>query len=218
MKDGSKRIFLIALGIYFILLGIFAIILSLYNNDPSQILYACYVGLILIGIGMLTKKSSIILSQVYLLTIPILIWDIDFFHWIIFKKPLWGITDYFFSVHPSIIGNFVSLQHLYLVPLSVYALTLMNIKRRDAWKWSLLELVLIFFAVFTLSVPALNVDCVFRPCININFGIPYPIVWFLISFSMIGVTALILNHFLCPKKFKKYQKKKRRNKQHKNIS
>jgi hypothetical protein len=207
MKERNKKIFLITLGIYFILLGIVAIILSLYKHNPSQILYACYVGLILIGIGILTKKSSIILSQVYLLTIPILIWDIDFFHWIIFRGPLWGVTDYFFSTPPAILGNFVSLQHLYLVPLSIYALTLIGVKRRDAWKWSFLELVIIFVAVITMSAPALNVDCVFRPCININFGIPYPIVWFLISFSMVGITALLLN-LLWPKRLKDYRKKK----------
>ncbi len=206
MKEGTKSIFLIVLGIYFILLGIFAIIFSLYNNNPSQILYACYVGLILIGIGMLTKRSSIILSQVYLLTIPIMIWDIDFFHWIIFKGPLWGITNYFFSTTPSILGNFISLQHLYLVPLSIYALTLIGVKRKDAWKWSLLELVIIFIAVMTLSLPALNVDCVFHPCMNINFGIPYSIVWFLISFIMVGVTAIILNFFLWPRKNRRKKK------------
>lgn len=208
MKEESKRIFLITLGIYFILLGIAAIILSFYNHNPSQILYACYVGLILIGIGILTKKSSIILSQVYLLAIPILIWDIDFVHWIIFKGPLWGITDYFFSNPPAILGNFVSLQHLYLVPLSIYALILMGVKRKDAWKWSLIELVIIYIAVLAFSTSALNVDCAFHPCVNINFGIPYPIVWFLVSFSMIGVTAIILNYFLWPKGLKNHRKKK----------
>jgi len=205
MKKRNKIIILNLLGSYFLLLGITAIIRSIYRQTPSQILYACYIGTILIGIGILTKRSFIILSQVYILTIPLLIWDIDFIHWLIFNRPLWGITDYFFFDFSAILDKFVTLQHLYTIPISIYAVKLIGIKRKDAWKWSFIQIVAIFIAVITFSPQELNVNCIFYSCININYGLPYNLVWFLISFSMISITALFLNYFLWHKRIKIYR-------------
>lgn len=196
MKNKNKNIFLTLLGIYFLLLGITAIAISIYRQVPSQILYACYSGIILIGIGILTKKSFIISSQVYILAIPLLVWDIDFIHWLIFNKPLWGITNYFFFNFSATIDKFVSLQHLYTIPLAIYAIKLIGMKRRDAWKLSFIQLIVIFILVAAISAPNLNINCVFYSCININYGLPYILVWFLVSFSMVSITALILNYFL----------------------
>ncbi len=202
MKKRNKIIILNLLGTYFLVLGIIAIVKSLYRGVPSQILYACYIGTILIGIGILTKTSFIVLSQVYILAIPLLIWDVDFIHWLIFNRPLWGITDYFFFDFSATIDKFVTLQHLYTVPLAIYAVKLIGVKRKDAWKWSFIQLILMFVAVTALSPPELNVNCVFASCIDINYWLPYNIIWFLVSFSMTSITALFLNYFLWPKKRK----------------
>src|SRR3989338_4012560 len=119
MNNKNKTIILRLIGAYFLLLGITAILRSLYIGAPYQILYACYIGAILIGVGILTKKSIIILSQIYILAIPLLIWDIDFIHWIIFKTPLWGITDYFFFDISANLDKFITLQHLYTIPVAI---------------------------------------------------------------------------------------------------
>ena len=84
------------------------------------------------------------MSQVYILTIPLLIWNIDFFYWLIFDKPLWGITDYFFVNNVFNLGKVISLQHLFTIPLSIYAANLIGVKRRDAWKWSFIQIILVF--------------------------------------------------------------------------
>jgi hypothetical protein len=205
MEKRKKTIILNLIGTYFLLLGITAILSSLHKQTPSQIFYICYIGMVLIGIGILTKRSFIILSQIYILAIPLLIWDIDFIHWIIFNSPLWGITDYFFLNLSATLDRFVSLQHLYTIPLSIYAVKLIGMKRKDAWKWSFIQIVVIFIAVITFSPQELNVNCIFYSCININYGLPYNLVWFLISFSMISITALFLNYFLWHKRIKIYR-------------
>lgn len=192
----KKTIVLPIIGVYFLLLGITAILRSFYNNAPYQILYACYIGAILIGIGILTKKSFIILSQVYILAIPLLVWDIDFIHWLIFNKPLWGITDYFFNNPYATIDKFISLQHLYTIPLSLYTIKLIGIKRKNALNWSFIQVVVFFLIITIFSPPSLNVNCVFSSCIDVNSGLPYVIVWFLASFSMIIITALLFSYFL----------------------
>jgi len=199
MKKEKQLLFLDLIGIFFLILGIIAIANSMYNKNPTQILYLCYLGLIIIGIGILTKRSSIILSQVYILAIPLLIWDIDFLHWIITQKPLFGITDYFFLEGHSLIGKIVSLQHLFTIPLSVYAANLIGIKRKDAWKWSFIQIILVFVAVSLFSSPELNINCIFNSCINLYIGLPYRLTWFLIIFSMTFITSILL-HLLPLKK------------------
>ena len=208
MKKKNKIIILNLLGTYFLLLGMAAIARSLYSGTPSQILYACYIGAILIGVGILTKKSFIVLSQVYILAIPLLFWDIDFIHWLIFNKPLWGITDYFFFDFSATIDRFITLQHLYIIPVSIYAAKLIGVKRNNALLWSFIQLILMFSVITIFSPPKLNVNCVFESCIDINFDIPYNIAWFLVSFGMVTITALFLNYFLWTKKSKNRSFKK----------
>jgi hypothetical protein len=199
MKERGKRIILNIIGVYFLILGITAISLSLLKQMPTQLLYACYIGMILIGIGILTRKSFLILSQIYIIAIPSIVWGIDFFHWLIFKTPLWGMTDYFFLSSAITLDKFISLQHFYIFPLAIYTAKLIR-KEKNAWKLSLIQLIIIFLAVKILSPPELNINCVFYSCIDINWILPYNLIWFLISFSIVGITALLLNYFLWPKK------------------
>lgn len=208
MKREHKFILLNIIGIFFLVLGILAVVNSIYNNYPTQILYMCYFGIIFIGIGILTKKSFIIMSQVYILAIPLLLWDIDFFYWLIFDKPLWGITDYFFLNNVFNLGKIISLQHLFTIPLSIYAASLIGVKRRDAWKWSFIQIILVFSAVSILSPAELNINCVFEPCININSGLPYGLTWFLVIFAMTFISSVLLNYFIIPKSKTKKSRRK----------
>ena len=194
MERKNKYLILDIIGVFFLALGIAAIANSMYNQNPTQILYMCYFGLILIGIGILTKRSYIIMSQVYILAIPLLIWTIDFLYWLIIRKPLWGITDYYFINTAFDLGKSVSLQHLFTVPLAIYAASLIGVKRKDAWKWSFIQVILIFAAVSLLSPPEANINCVFNPCINVYLGLPYKLTWFLIIFSMTFITSILLNY------------------------
>jgi hypothetical protein len=196
MKKKKKFLLLDLLGIFFLFWGIVAIAVSMYNQNPTQILYMCYLGLILIGIGILTKRSFIIMSQVYILAIPLLVWDIDFLHWLIFQKPLFGITNYFFAEGHSLIGKIISLQHLFTVPIAIYASKIIGIKRKDAWKWSFIQIIFVYLLVSLLTSPDTNVNCIFNPCINVYFGLPYRLTWFLVIFGMTFISSLGINLIL----------------------
>lgn len=193
MKKKFQFLILDIIGIFFLVWGIIAISLSMYNQTPTQILFMCYLGIILIGIGILTRRSFIIMSQIYILAIPILFWDIDFLHWIIFNQPLFGITDYFFVVSGWTLGKIISLQHLFTVPLAIYASSIIGVKRRDAWKWSFIQITIVYLLVSWFSSPDLNVNCIFSPCIDIYFGLPYKLTWFIIIFGMTFITSVLLN-------------------------
>lgn len=199
MKKKTKLILLDIIGIFFLIIGITAIAKSMYRQTPTQILFMCYIGLILIGIGILTKRSFIIMSQVYILAIPLLAWDIDFLYWILFNKPLWGLTDYFFLEPSLTLDKLVTLQHLFTVPLAIYAASLIGIKRKDAWKWSFIQVTIVYLLVSLLSSYDANINCVFKSCINIHFGVPwlpYRLTWFIAIFSMTFITSIILNYLL----------------------
>jgi len=193
MNDSHKSIFLNVLGVFFIVLGFLAIARSIYNQIPTQILYMCYLGLILIGVGILMRNSFIIMSQVYILAIPLLVWNIDFLYQLIFGGPLWGITDYFFFDFSFTVDKLITLQHIFTIPLSIYAASLIGLKRKDAWKLSFAQIILVYIVVVLISPPELNVNCVFDPCINISLGLPYGVTWFLIIFSMTYLSSLLLN-------------------------
>lgn len=193
MRKKYKFILLDIIGVFFLFLGIVSIANSMYYQHPTQILYLCYFGLIFIGIGILTKRSYIIMSQVYILAIPLSIWSIDFLYQLILNKPLLGITDYFFLNSGIYLWKITTLHHLFTVPLAIYAASLIGLKKKDAWIWSFIQIILIFIVVTLLSDPELNINCVFNPCINVYFGLPYRLTWFLIIFTMTFITSVLLN-------------------------
>jgi hypothetical protein len=199
----NKNLILNSLGIFILMIGILAIIDSVLNHNYSQILWFCYIGLLLIGIGILLRNSWIITSQLNILILPLIFWNIDFFYRLIARVPLWGITNYFFLPETNIFSKIITLQHLFTIPLSLYCLYIIKIKRKDSWKLSLLEVGLIFLAVRLFTSRVLNINCVFKSCINqltANIQIPLTILWFLIFFIIIIVTEFVLNNIRAFKK------------------
>jgi len=199
IKD-YEDIILNIVGILFLVLGIVAVLNSLYSKNLMQVFWACYLGLLLIGFGIIKRNSFIIMSQVYILAIPLILWDIDFLYWIIMQKPLWGITDYFFLERVLNLGKLISLQHLFTIPLSIYAVKKIGLKRRDAWKWSFIQITVVYILVSVLTTPEYNINCVFNPCINLYFGLPYRLTWFIIFFGMTSLTSVVINNFIIKKK------------------
>jgi hypothetical protein len=206
MKKKYKFWILNVFGVFFLVLGILAIINSLYIKNPMQVFWMCYVSLILIGTGILTRNSFLIMSQVYILAIPVLIWDADFLYQLILQKPLWGLTNYFFYDRALNLGKFISLQHLYTVPFALYTVHLIGLKRSDAWKLSFAQAFFVYIAISLFTTTESNINCVFNPCINVHFGIPYRLTWFLTFFTMIFITALIINNItFFKRKLKKHE-------------
>lgn len=203
MKKSTKNIILDIIGIFLLILGIISISNSMYYQNPTQVLFMCYIGLMIIGIGILIKRTFLIMSQVYILTIPHIVWTIDFLYQQIFNKPLWGITDYFFIDNFLVLEKIISLQHIFTIPLAIYAVILIGLKRRDAWKLSLIQITIIYVLVTLLTLSETNINCVFSPCINVHIGLPYRLTWFVVLFLMTFITSILLNKFIIPKKRKK---------------
>ncbi len=193
MKLKTNKLIVFVLGIYFFSLGILAIINTLINKNYFGILWICYFGLLFVGVGMIMRNSSFILSQLNLLTIPLVFWNIDFFYRLITGNSFFGITDYLF-VGQKTLGNFITLQHIYIIPFALYAIYLIKLKRTDAWKISFLEIGLVFLIGLLFTPVKENVNCIFNSCISfVNIsGILYYFVWFVVFFIMILITNFVI--------------------------
>ncbi|MFZ5955426.1 MAG: hypothetical protein ACOYT4_03295 [Nanoarchaeota archaeon] len=194
-----KEFLLNLIGSFFILLSISAVLYSIYFRKLYQIFWMCYICLGLIGIGILKRDSYLVTAQINILFIPMIIWNIDFFYFAFFQKPLWRITDYYFLNQQSI-SRFITLQHFYTIPLAIFALILINSERTNSWKLSFAEGSLIFFLtrLFVSNYKSLNINCAFYPCVFHNifpFKI-YALIWFSVLFLMCFISNKIINQIL----------------------
>ncbi|MEA3329652.1 MAG: hypothetical protein U9Q06_02815 [Nanoarchaeota archaeon] len=192
MKLNYKNLFLNGLGGFFILVGLIAIINANYEYDFLSILWFCYLGLILIGVGVLFRNSFLIASQLNILTIPLIIWSLDFIYFIFTKNYLFGITDYFFEAGP-LISKIVTVQHLYTIPLAFIALYLIKLKRKNAWKLSIFQVVAFYAGIYFFTPVERNINCVFKFCGDFQVPMLYSVFWFVIFFTMIFFTNFALN-------------------------
>ncbi|MBI2043891.1 hypothetical protein HYT24_00825 [Candidatus Pacearchaeota archaeon] len=193
-KTLKQNVFLIIIGTFFILIGVGAILNSLYNGRPTQILWMCYISMIILGIGMIRKDNFIILSQLYILTIPVLIWNIDFVYYLITGNPFLGITDYFFEQTGLSLGKLISLQHLFTIPLAFLAVRMIGPVEPNAWNFSFIQVGIVFILSRFFTPEILNVNCVFSPCANVLGALPYyQWIWFFGSFIIIMVSAYVIN-------------------------
>jgi hypothetical protein len=181
------------LGLFFIILSIIAVVNAFKEFDVYFVLWFCYLGIFLIGLGIFMKKDFLIVSQINILAIPMVVWSIDFFYVLIFGGSLMGITNYFFE--QSSVSNFVSLQHIFTLPLVLLSLWFIKIKRDDYWKISFLQIILFYFFTYFFTPVENNINCVFEFCGNIDFGFFYPVGWFLFFLGIIFLTNFLLVKF-----------------------
>jgi len=182
-------------GSFFIILGILAFVNAFLHLESAIPLWFSYFAVFLIGIGILTKNSDLVAIQANIIVIPYIFWNIDFFYQLITGSTLWGITDYFFIIgFMKSLGNYITLEHIYTVPVAIAFIYFLGIQRKDLWKYSFLEAALIFFISFFFSSSDMNANCVFESCISfISLGSPgYQAFWFFIVFLMVFLTNFFL--------------------------
>ena len=189
----NKKILINILGSIFLIWGIGAITDNIFKIDTgiAPVLWMSYICLIIIGIGVLKKDSSLIASQTAIIGIPYLFWNIDFLYYLFAGKSLFGTADYFFQPGP-IIGKIITLQHIFNLPLSLFAIYLIKLKRTDFWIISATQITLVFIISRAVTNYSQNVNCVYHNCANFSFGLPYVLEWFVAHSIMIGLTSWFL--------------------------
>jgi hypothetical protein len=186
-------------GLVFIFFGSMGIVNAIYFGRYVQILWFCYIGLILMGVGVLKRSSYLVGSQLNILLIPLIFWSVDFIYLLFGKGSFLGIADYMFW-EGHILPKIISLQHLFSVPLALYSIYLIGLKRKDMWKFSFAEVSIIYFASYLFSIGGRNINCTFVPCINVAVPGFYPFVWFFVMFIIILVTNFLVVYLFTRKR------------------
>ncbi len=189
MKDRILNI----VGIIFLVFGITAVINTSLSN-PKGILWFCYLGLIILGIGFLKKDHFLIESQLNILTLPLIIWMFDFIYFLIFKHSLLNIVDYFFVSGP-ILPKIITSQHLFTIPLALYAIKFIKPVSKGSWKLSLIQVSIIFIISRILSNYEENINWAYHTSLNLNLPY-YPLFWFAIIFTIIILTNSLLKKII----------------------
>lgn len=199
MKKSDWIIYSIA-AILFITL-VLMVINSLLAKQYYDVFWYCYIAIFILVIGLIKKNSFIISSQIIILLIPDLLWISDFFYLMFTGNSLLGLTKNF--PHDSLFNQVTNLQHLYVVPLSLLALSMIKLKKN--YKILLVglgEITLTFFLTL-LFVPMSIINCVHANCVNITpTFLPYYVLWFLFSFSFIIISYLVISNLPFLKKKK----------------
>jgi len=181
MQDKKKERILNLLGVVFVLWGLVAVLYQFSIQEHYFVLWFCYIGLILIGTGILVRSDFLIASQLAIMGLPSLVWAIDFFYFLLTGDPLWGITTYFFEDQTKI-GNLISLQHLFTVPLALFSLSMIKLKRKDFWVLSIVEVIVFYFISRIFSTLEQNINYVFSSSLPFKTPLPYVFDWFFFFF------------------------------------
>ncbi|MCL5018399.1 MAG: hypothetical protein M1416_01375 [Candidatus Pacearchaeota archaeon] len=190
-----KEAYLNVFGIFYIAIAIIAFYDSIkYFGFPS-VLWFSYIAFLLIGIGIITRNAFLIGSQLNIIFIPYIVWAIDFFYILFTSQSLWGITDFVFA--GRFLSQIVMIQHIFIVPVALGAVYLIKFKRKDFWKWSLVQIGIIFVLTKIFTDPSKNTNCVFENCLPFEIKSFYPLIWFaayvpaifLINFTLTKIKA-----------------------------
>ena len=200
MNDRIKKLTVYFIGFLLLVFGIGAIVNTLVHVDEglAPILWFSYIGLIVLAIGCFRHDGSLIASQLCILVIPYIIWNIDFFTYLFSGASVWGTADYIFA-QGALFGKIISLQHIFNIPLSLLALFSVGLKRRDFWKISVFEIVVLFFVSRWFTDYEQNVNCVYHNCASFDLGLWYPFEWFAAYALMIFIMWWILTRIFCKK-------------------
>lgn len=189
----NKELQIVAFGILLIFYGIFAMAFALMRGHPSDMLWVCYISMFFIGIASLRKNSFVIAGFLNILLVPLIIWNIDFLVQLITGEQFLGLSNFFAS--KVLVSRFVSISHFFSVPLTLYLLYLIGLRRRDSWKLSIPILFILGIVSPIFTSPIENVNCALRSCVSFLGGDYYQAQWIFVLSVMTLITGLIINRF-----------------------
>ncbi|MEK6825270.1 MAG: hypothetical protein AABY00_00625 [Nanoarchaeota archaeon] len=193
-----KYILLRSIGIACLVWGLLAILHAAFVlHKYHDFFWLCYIGLFLIGIGLLIKNDMLVQSQLLILFIPDVLWTVDLVTYALRGYSFLGISDYFYS--SPLITQLVSLQHVAIVPFALIILTKQSALKKWIFSFAIGEIIIAFIFSRFLTPLKDNVNCVYQFCGNILFPEPYFIWWFILTLAYISL-AYVCFTFLFKKK------------------
>ena len=186
-----KDLILNSIGFLFLLIGTVAYYNAFVQNNFELVFWMCYLNLIILGVGVLSKNDKIIVAMLNIVSIPLIIWSFDFIVLLIGRTSPFGITGYFLTPGP-IISKLVTMQHLITVPLAFYSLYLIKIRKSRAWIFSFGLMIFMFIVTRMFTTPEKNINCVYSSCMDFSLRGFHILNWFASVLLLILITNFII--------------------------
>lgn len=177
VKHQKKERILNILGWVFLALGIIAVIWFFGIRDWRYGVWFCNHAMIIVGLSVLKRNRFWLTAMLNIGLIPVSAWLIDFIGKLFFDVHLFGITRYMFEGSPW--THLISLQHLFTVPLMLYALYLLGKPHKNAWIGTSVYGAVLWFISYFFITPDYNINCVYSACPGLpalpNYVMLFPI-------------------------------------------
>ncbi len=137
---------------------------------PSNFLWLSDIGLFMTVFG-LWLKSPLLLSMAMVAVFPMeLFWTIDFLFRLVTGHDLTGMTGYMFDPEYSAFLRGLSLFHVFIPPIWIWAIREWGYDAR-AFKYQFLMMIAVFIITYFVSSPDKNINWVYQAR-NFNWKVP----------------------------------------------
>ena len=184
MKRQQKEYILQCIGVVLITWSLLNIFFTVRDGSWQHVFWLSnHIGLVL-GSAVLLRKSYWITAELALGFVGEMGWSVDYVGKILFDIHILGSTSYLFvEGYPSTLF-FSTLQHLFIIPLGVWALWLLAKPEPAAWKGALFHACVLLLISFPFGV-SLNLNCFLESCVSWIPTFPwYPLFWMIVYFGV----------------------------------
>ena len=162
----------------------------------SQLFWFCNAALFLLAIGFYFRKSIIMTAVLVGALVVQIPWDIDFFIHLLFGYDLFGLTAYMFEYGFRDIRFYTELDHLLIIPLSLYGVYKLGF-HKNGWILGSIYAIFINTSAYLFSSKVDNVNCVFYSCfVDKIITKENPLLYFFIWTISICVLMFVLNKII----------------------
>jgi hypothetical protein len=150
------------IGILLILIWLLDVYTNLFilRKGFARIFYFCSVTLLLSGIGFIRRSRLILSTQLLAAFTYHLVWNIDLVMHLA-GSSFTGNAAYMFEGNRFFLQNFLSVSHIYMVPLLIYGLYKLGSYDALAWRFASLQIAVLNACAFIIGTPEDNVNYVY---------------------------------------------------------
>ena len=186
---------------------------NVINYSAINLLWFCDVAIILTFFG-LWFESSLLLSMAALSSVPTqLLWQVDYFYYLITESPLFGFTDYMFAPDFSSFNYAVSLFHVWMPYVLLYSLRMVRYNRLAVFTQSVVGCVVIllsFLLTKDMFGPVGNLNKVYGLSDNAPQTWMHPWLWIIVVMLYCSLCIYAPMHFLFMRIFKPTKRKQKK--------
>jgi len=184
---------------------------NIINYSAINLLWFCDIAIILTFFG-LWFESSLLLSMAALSSVATqLVWQLDYFFHLMTGSPLFGFSDYMFDPDFPTFNYIVSLFHVWMPYVLLYALRIVRYNRLALLTQSAvgcIAILLSFLLTRDMYGPAGNLNKVYGLSDTVPQSWMRPWLWVIVVMGYCSLCIYAPTHFLFTRLFKQKSKSK----------